>query len=149
MRSHSMHSQRPLQCHLKNWPKKLVFNYEYKSSFLSILQSCLFDFAKSNTSILFPIKSFFSQILLWKQPRCGPFLWSQLHVALFLNCIFPLYLIIIQNDRWPQGAVSCNCSAISINHKQLTHSFGVHFQLKMNLNGRFVNKVIGKPAHKV
>lgn len=67
----------------------------------------------------------------------------------FLNCISLLYLIIIRNDGWPRGAISCNRSAVSINHKQSTHPFGVHIQLKVNLNGSYVNKVMGNSAHKV
>ena len=110
---------------------------------------CLFNFAKSNISIMiFPLIIFLKCHYEYK-PWCGPLLLFQIHVILFLNCISLLYLIIIHNDGWPQGAMSYNCSAISINHEQSTSPFGVHIQLKVNLNGSYVNKVMGNSAHKL
>lgn len=106
---------------------------------------CLFSFVKSNIPIMIFPFIFFLNIIM--NTWCGPLLLFQIHVV--LNCISLLYLIIIQNDRWPQGAMSYNCSAVSINHKQSTFPFGVHIQIKVNLNGSYVNKVMGNSAHKV
>lgn len=106
-------------------------------------------FAKSNISTMIFLLNIFSQISWWMQFIVWPIPVIPTSCCSLLSCISHLYLIIIQNDRWPQIAMSCTCSAVSINHKQSTHPFGVYIHLNMDLNNKYVNKVMGNSSHKV